>query len=275
MFLYFPPTSSSLKDMQLICRSSSTTTALAQPSPAARAWCCAKAALVWAPTATSWGRGTTCCAPSPLSRPRPHRRAAATTGRSARRASRTVSGWSSLPARQQRSSAAWASQPAAGAAAAAPSWSRLFSLPNDVRSGAYKPRAKKKTKQKTATSKCKVWNRWLNNTIPGATNHSWPSPPPVVVRSSVYVQTQKHLSVRHMHQLTTFVWWEVRWILFLVNTGSAEASFEIETVTAPRDETKTGCVISKRWYSKWPMRSLQAQASPQRSAFQRGLLVLR
>lgn len=134
---FSPPTSSSLKDMQLICHSWSSTSALAQPSPAARAWCCVKAASVWAQTATSWGRGTTCCAPSLLSRPRLHRRAAASTaGRSARRANRTASGWSSPTATARRQhSAAWASRPAAGAAAAVPSWSRVCSVPNDVKTG--------------------------------------------------------------------------------------------------------------------------------------------
>lgn len=141
---FFPSQSSSQKDMQLTCRSWSTTTALAQPSPAARAWCCAKAALVWAPTATSWGRGTTCCAPSPLNRPRLPRQAASTTGRNARRANPTASGRSSATATARRQhNAAWALQPAVGAAAAAPSWIRGYSAPNDLRSGWYKHRAKK------------------------------------------------------------------------------------------------------------------------------------
>lgn len=48
-----PLNSSSQRDMQLICPSWSTTTVLGQPSPAAHAWCYAKAALAWVQTATS------------------------------------------------------------------------------------------------------------------------------------------------------------------------------------------------------------------------------
>lgn len=129
-----PLNSSSQRDMRLICPSWSTTTVLGQPSPAARAWCSAKAALAWVQTATSWERGTTCCAPSPLSRPPAPRQAASTTDQNAHRASQTVSGWSpSRATAKDQHSAAWASQPAAGAAAAAPSWNQAFSAPNDSR----------------------------------------------------------------------------------------------------------------------------------------------
>lgn len=131
--------SSSQRDMQLICLSWSTTTALGPPSPAVRAWCYAKAASAWAQTATSWGRGTTCCAPSPPSRLPAPRQAASTTDQSARRANRTANGWSesvwselTATAREQPS-AAWASRQAAGAAAAAPSWSQEFSAPSRIR----------------------------------------------------------------------------------------------------------------------------------------------
>lgn len=119
--------------MRLICPSWSTTTALGQPSPAAHAWCSAKAASAWARTATSWGRGTTCCAPSPPNRPPAPQRAASTTDQSARRANQTGSGWRAFTATaRERRSAAWASQPAAGVAAAAPSWSQAFSAPNEI-----------------------------------------------------------------------------------------------------------------------------------------------
>lgn len=129
-----PLNSSSQRDMQLICHSWSTTTALGQPSPAAPAWCCVRAALAWALTATSWGRGTTCCAPSPPSQLPAPQLAASTTGRSARRANQTASGWSPLTAtaREQRS-AAWASRQAAGAAAAALKWNQAFSVQNEIR----------------------------------------------------------------------------------------------------------------------------------------------
>lgn len=159
-FLVFPRTSSSLKDMQLICHSSSTTTVLAQPSPAARAWWCVKAASVWAQTATSWGRETTCCAPSRLNQPRLHQPAASPTGQNARRANQTASGWSSRTATaRQQHSAAWASPPAAGAAAAAPSWSPVFSVPNDVTGRTYKRRAEgKKNNTKTNKKKQKTHN---------------------------------------------------------------------------------------------------------------------
>lgn len=45
-----------------------------------------------------------------------------------------ASGWSPLTAtaKEQRS-AAWASQPAAGAAAAAPSWKQAFSAPSEMK----------------------------------------------------------------------------------------------------------------------------------------------
>lgn len=128
-----PLTSSSQRDTRLICPSWSTTTVLGQPSPAAHAWCYVKAASAWVQTATSWGRGTTCYAPSPPNRPPAPRQAASTTDQSAHRANQTASGWRAFTATARRQhSAAWASQPAAGAAAAAPSWIQAFSAPNEI-----------------------------------------------------------------------------------------------------------------------------------------------
>lgn len=125
--------------MQLICPSWSTTTVLGLPSPAVHAWCYVKAASAWAQTATSWGRGTTCCAPSPPSQPPAPQQATSTTDRSAHRANPTASGWSgsgwsalTVTARE-RPSAAWASQRAAGAAAAAPSWNQEFLAQNEIK----------------------------------------------------------------------------------------------------------------------------------------------
>jgi len=137
--LYTDPLhSSSQTDMQLICPSWSTTTVLGQPSLAAHAWCYVKAASVWVQTATSWGNGTTCCAQSPHSQPPPLQQAASTTDLSAHRANQTASGWngsgwSAVTARaRERPSAAWASQRAAGAAVAAPSWNQEFSTKNET-----------------------------------------------------------------------------------------------------------------------------------------------
>lgn len=125
--------SSSQRDMRLICPSWSTTTVLDQLSPAARAWCSVKAASAWAQTATSWGRGTTCCAPSPPNQLPAPQQAASTTDQNAHRANQTASGWSALTATsREQHSAAWASQPAAGVAAAAPSWNQAFSVPSEI-----------------------------------------------------------------------------------------------------------------------------------------------
>lgn len=110
--------------MQPTCPSWSTITVRGQPSPAAPAWCCARAASAWEPTATSCASGTTCCAPSPRSRRLARQRAACTCDPSALRASRTASGpsWPMASASKGRRSGAWASRRVAGDAVAAPSW---------------------------------------------------------------------------------------------------------------------------------------------------------
>ncbi len=173
--------------MQLICPSWSTTTVLGQRSPAAHAWCCVKAASAWVQTATSWGRGTTCCAPSPPSRPPAPQQAASTTDQNAHRANQTATGWSGWSAftatTREQHSAAWASQPAAGAAAAAPSWNQEFSAPNEIRETMWEYlwlkdavlRKRLVTKINAKSEKQLTCTRWVNTTMKtiGATNHSF------------------------------------------------------------------------------------------------------
>lgn len=211
--------------MLLICPSWSTTIVLGLPSPAAHAWCYVKAASAWAQTATFWGRGITCCAQSPPSQPPAPRQATSTTDQSAHRASQTVRGWSGsgwsahTATARERPSAAWASQRAVGAAAAALSWSRVFSAQNEIREGifgrvTYRSCADEQTRNIKINANSEeqlTCTRWVDTTrkITGAINHSLqkkhqlPSTQIYMDRGYIYYKTLNRHFKKHVPEAGT------------------------------------------------------------------------